>query len=206
MNIIEFIALFGIMIVLAAMPSASVFLVVTRSATLGIINGLAVSAGIVLGDLILVIFALLGLSIVADTMGSLFIVIKILGGLYFLWFGFSLLRVKNSTKIKYNNTKNKNNLFASFISGFFLTLGDIKAILFYASLFPLFIDLSVIQVSEIVVILLATIFSVGGVKIIYAIYANKLISYIKDSNIKTMLRKIVGSFMMGIGGYLIVKV
>ena len=48
MSIIETITLFGIMVALAAMPSASVALIVTRSATLGIGNGFAVAVGIVL--------------------------------------------------------------------------------------------------------------------------------------------------------------
>lgn len=206
MNITESITLFGIMVALAVIPSASVALVVTRSATLGVLNGFAVCVGIVLGDLILIIFALLGLSVVAHTMGSLFVVIKVLGGVYLLWFGFSLLRVKTLTKIESENTKSKSNFLVGFFAGFFLTLGDIKAILFYASLLPLFIDLSLIQVSEIVMILVITIFSVGGVKVIYAIFANKLLSYVKNSNVKDILRKIVGSFMMGLGSYLLIKI
>ena len=41
MSIIESIALLGIMVALAAMPSTSVALVVTRAATLGVKNGLS---------------------------------------------------------------------------------------------------------------------------------------------------------------------
>jgi len=51
MSIIETITLFGIMVALAAMSSASVALVVTRSVTLGVGNGIAVAIGIVLGNL-----------------------------------------------------------------------------------------------------------------------------------------------------------
>lgn len=51
MSIIEIITLFGMMIALAALPSASVALVVTRSATFGVASGVAVTAGIILGDL-----------------------------------------------------------------------------------------------------------------------------------------------------------
>jgi len=48
MSIIDIITLLGIMIALAALPSASVALVITRSATLGVANGVAVTAGIIL--------------------------------------------------------------------------------------------------------------------------------------------------------------
>ena len=76
MSIIETISLFGIMAALAAMPSTSVALVVTRSATLGVGNGIAVAMGIVLGDLVFIMLAILGLSVVAEAMGNLFVVIK----------------------------------------------------------------------------------------------------------------------------------
>jgi len=46
MSIIEIITLFGIMIALAALPSASVALVIMRSVTLGVANGVAVTVGI----------------------------------------------------------------------------------------------------------------------------------------------------------------
>jgi threonine/homoserine/homoserine lactone efflux protein len=48
------------MITLAAIPSTSVALVVTRSATMNPANGVAVTTGIMLGDLIIVVLAILG--------------------------------------------------------------------------------------------------------------------------------------------------
>ena len=88
MNLYEAIPLFGIMVALAAVPSASVVLVVTRSATLGVANGIAVSAGIVLGDLVFLGLAILGLAAAAEAMGSLFVFLKVMAGLYLLWLGF----------------------------------------------------------------------------------------------------------------------
>jgi threonine/homoserine/homoserine lactone efflux protein len=57
------------MLVLAAIPSASVALVVTRSATLGIKNGISVACGIVLCDLIFVALAILGMGFLAKQWG-----------------------------------------------------------------------------------------------------------------------------------------
>lgn len=72
MSIIESTALLGIMVTLAAMPSTSVALVVTRAATLGVKNGIAVAAGIVVGDLLFVMLVILGLSALAEALGSFF--------------------------------------------------------------------------------------------------------------------------------------
>jgi threonine/homoserine/homoserine lactone efflux protein len=69
MTATSIISLLVTMLILAAIPSASVALVVTRSATLGIKNGISVACGIVLGDLIFVALAILGMSVLAETMG-----------------------------------------------------------------------------------------------------------------------------------------
>jgi threonine/homoserine/homoserine lactone efflux protein len=193
------------MVALAVIPSASVALVVARSVTLGVSNGLAVAVGIVLGDLVFIALALLGLSVVAEAMGSLFMLVKILGGLYLIWLGFSLVSKKGFTKIVANKADNNRSLATSFVAGFILTLGDIKAIIFYASLLPIFVNLSAIQASDIMALILITVFGVGGVKAIYAIISTKVAAYTQKTNVEVAARKTVGGIMIGAGGYLIVK-
>ncbi|NOY71939.1 MAG: LysE family translocator [Gammaproteobacteria bacterium] len=205
MSIIESFTFAGIMVALAAVPSTSVALVVTRSATLGVANGVAVATGIVLGDLVFIMLAIFGLSMVAETMGSMFIVIKILGGAYLLWLGFSLLTSNSSSTVRSKHPNSKSSLIASFMAGFLLTLGDIKAIVFYASLMPVFMDLSVLKASEILVVIFVTIFCVGGVKVIYVLLANKVTAYALSRKIENKARKVAGGFIVGAGSYLIIK-
>jgi len=193
------------MVALAVLPSASVALVITRSATLGVANGIAVTAGIILGDLVFILLAIFSLTIVAETIGSLFMIVKYLGATYLLWLGYTLVTSKSTTTITIDKTVKKQNLVTSFLAGFILTLGDIKAIVFYASLFPVFINLSALQVSDILVIISVMAVSLGGVKIIYAFSAAKVVSYARSNKFDNAARKIAGSFMLGAGGYLIVK-
>ena len=205
MSIIETISLFGIMAALAAMPSTSVALVVTRSATLGVGNGIAVAMGIVLGDLVFIMLAILGLSVVAEAMGNLFVVIKYLGAVYLLWLGFSLLKARSKATITVNKTREKGSLVASFIAGFILTLGDIKAVIFYVSLFPVFIDLSALQVTEILIVIFVTVASVGGVKVLYALSATKVAKLARELKFENSVTKAAGGLIVGAGTYLIVK-
>lgn len=193
------------MVALAAIPSASTALVITRSATLGVANGLAVAGGIVLGDLVFIAFALFGLSVIAEAMGSLFVIVKTAAGFYLIWLGCSLFFNSGVRKIKTSKINNNRSLIASFIAGFVLTLGDVKAIIFYASLLPVFIDLSVIRSSDVVVLICITIISVGGVKAIYAIVSNKIAAYAHRNNMHALSRKTAGGLMVGVGGYLVVK-
>lgn len=205
MSIIEIITLCGIMIALAILPSASVALVITRSVTLGVANGVAVTAGIILGDLVFILLAISGLAVVAETMGSLFVVIKYLGAIYLLWLGYSLIASKSMTTVAVDKAAKKQNLVTSFIAGFILTLGDIKAIIFYASLLPVFVNLHTVQSSDILNIISVMIISLGSVKIFYVFSAAKIVTFAANKKFDGLVRKTAGGFMMGVGGYLIIN-
>ncbi len=204
MTISATISLFGVLLVLAAIPSASVMLVVSRSALHGTANGAAVSLGIVLGDLIFVALALLGMSFLAEVMGAFFVIIKYVAGTYLLWFGYTLLRSGEKVKIVGNGTSSRS-LFTSFSAGLLLTLGDVKAILFYASLFPAFVDLSRVSAQSVALICLVTIVAVGGVKLFYAYLAHRIMCRLQSEKTRRITRSGAGICMLGAGVYLIVK-
>lgn len=205
MSIFDSLSLFIIMITLAAIPSTSVALVVARSATHGVANGVAVSAGIVLGDLVFIVLAVMGLSLIAQSMGWLFMLVKYIGGAYLIWLGISLIAVKDSTAANSDNTSNKDGLLTSFLAGLFLTLGDVKAIFFYVSLFPTFIELSSLSVFDVFIIVVIAVVSVGGVKVAYAISASKVVTISRHKRLQTIIKKLAGGFMLGAGSYLIIK-
>ncbi|WP_295878568.1 LysE family translocator [uncultured Thiohalocapsa sp.] len=189
MGIIETLMLFGILALLAASPSASVALVVTRSATAWIADGAAVAAGIVLGDLVFILLTVLGLSAAAEAMGSLFMALKYLGAAYLIWLGVSLFRTGHKTTESAFSGRGTGSLTASFLAGFALTLGDVKAILFYASLFPMLLDLAALRMLDVAVIVVTTIAAVGGVKLIYALSATKLAAMAKGLALASAARK-----------------
>jgi threonine/homoserine/homoserine lactone efflux protein len=116
-----------------------------------------------------------------------------------------LFSKSGATKNTANKTNNKRSLAASFMAGFVLTLGDIKAIILYASILPVFVNLSAVQASDIVALIFITVFSVGGTKAIYAIFANDVAACAQKTNMESAARKTVGGLMVGAGGYLIVK-
>ncbi len=205
MSIIDCLSLFIIMLVLAAIPSTSVALVVARSATRGIINGIAVAGGIVFGDLIFILLTLSGLSFLAETFAGLFLIIKYLGGLYLIWTGLRLLTPDRKSDVNFAQQPQSRSLLAGFIAGLLLTLGDIKAIVFYLSLFPAFIDTGSMEAVDTGIIIIITLLSVGGVKIAYAIAAGKFVTRLPDFTYRWQTEKIAGGFMAGTGIYIIAK-
>jgi threonine/homoserine/homoserine lactone efflux protein len=205
MSIIEAISLFLIMLTLALIPSSSVALVVTRSVTHGIFNGVSVSLGIVVGDLIFILLSILGLSAVAETMEWLFLTIKYMGATYLIWLGYTLLTSKSTMPLTLDESKQKGSLIASFLAGLLLTLGDIKAIFFYVSLFPIFLNIKTLQFSDILIIMLVTIVAIGGIKISYAFSANKIARKSNWNNLEEKIKILAGIFMISSGCYLILN-
>lgn len=205
MNLIEALSLFTLMLALAALPSTSVALVVTRSATAGLANGVAVAAGIVLGDLVFVLLAILGMAAVAEYLGGLFLVLRYLGGAYLIWLGLSLWRAQPPAAFGLSRHP-ASGLSTSFLAGFILTLGDVKAIFFYASLLPAFVDLAAVSATDIALIVAITMLTVGGVKVAYAYGARQLVGLAGGLRRGPgWARRTVGGFMVGAGAYLIAK-
>ncbi|MCR8921609.1 LysE family translocator [Dasania sp. GY-MA-18] len=201
MSIVEIVTLFTVMVALALIPSTSVALVVARASMAGFLSGAAVAAGIVVGDLIFVICAVLGMAALAEVMGELFLIMRYLAGIYLIGLGINLINSKPLLPAKSPSST----LSASFLSGLIVTLADVKAIFFYASLFPAFVDLTTVSLSEILILIALTIVAVGGVKLGYAYSANKLASLFTNTKTQRTFKLAAGSLMAGIGAYLLIK-
>lgn len=204
MTAYDLLGLFLVMSALAAIPSASVALVVVRSATVNVRNGIATAVGVVAGDLIFITMAMMGLVALSEIMGAFFAMIRYLAAGYLVWLGWQLIRHAADTRVV-NAGQAKGGMAISFLSGLALTLGDIKAILFYASLFPAFVDIASLTRSDGVLIMLVTVVAVGGVKVAYALAANRIACLSKDVVFRQEARVAAGGLLVGAGGYLIVK-
>ena len=196
--------LFFTMMLLAALPSTSVAVVITRSVTGGLPHGIAAAAGIVVGDLVFVLLALFGLSAIAESLGSFFVIIKILGGAYLIWLGVGLLRARPSGATA-KQEPSEGPLLISFAAGLLLTLGDLKAIFFYVSFFPMVLDLDKLSSNEIATIIAITILAVGGIKIFYAILAQRIMTRHASHRFARPTQIAAGTCMIGAGTALIVK-
>ena len=115
-----------------------------------------------------------------------------------------MIRDRNKISVL-KNSDSGGGMAVSFLSGLFLTLGDVKAIFFYASLFPIFIEISALRLADILLIVLVTIVSVGSVKLAYAFGAKKVASMSERFKLEEEARSGAGVLMVGSGCYLIAK-
>ena len=203
------ITLFLVLAGMAALPSSSVALVVARSALSGVRHGCAVAAGIVIGDLIFMAMAILSMAALASQLGALFALIKYAAALYLIWFGVGLIRAQLSGASPAEGSPApgtaRGGLPASFAAGLLLTLGDIKAIFFYASLLPTFTDLGALSGADIMLLSVITVIAVGGVKVVYAVTARRLAAKATGFAYRKQAKTLAGAFFVAAGGYLILK-
>lgn len=201
MTLDTILALFGAMTALAIIPSLSVLTVVARSAALGFNHGLATTVGIVSGDLVFIVLAISGLAAVSENNNSLFVVVKYFGGAYLIWLGIKLAQSRGKfAEIEVEPTS----WFSSFLCGLLITLGDQKAILFYISFFPAFLDLSRVSVTDTTIVMIIATVAVGGVKLGYAYLAERVKSLLIN-RVHRKMNLVAGSVLISTGILLIVK-
>ena len=196
-------ALLGTMIVLAVIPSVSVLAVSARAAALGFTHGMFTALGIVIADIIFILIAVYGLALVAELMGEQFRWIKYLGGIYLIWLGLALWRAESKTRD--SDAVKQSSLGSSFLTGFLITLGDQKAILFYLGFFPAFIDLNQVTTADTLIIILIAIISVGGAKLVYAYLADRASLLFKNTRAIRWINCLAGSVMIAVGVVLLLK-
>jgi len=139
------------MMVLAASPGPGVFATVARSLASGFRPALGVISGIILGDIIFLLLATFGLSVIAQALGDLFLVVKICGGAYLVFLGVKLW-VKNPEFASGQYGKCTGLGWENFTSGLIITLSNPKVILFYCGFLPSFLDLSLLTMFDLMVV------------------------------------------------------
>jgi threonine/homoserine/homoserine lactone efflux protein len=203
MTFSRIVALFVAMISLAIIPGPGVIAVVARTVASGLIHGIVTVIGIVVGDYIFILLAVFGLSALTETMGSLFVLVKYLGGVYLIWLGIGLWRTKSKT-VEVDGIQESSWL-SNFQCGLFITLGEPKAIFFYISFLPAFLDLSRISIIDTLIIMISATIVVSGASLTYAYMVDKARLLLKSDRAKKGINIIAGSVMMGTGIFLMAK-
>jgi len=203
LSLASILALLGTLVVLAVIPSVSVLAVSARAAAFGFTHGMFTALGIVIADIIFILVAVYGLALIAGLMGEQFTLIKYIGGGYLIWLGISLWRT--DSRARKSDTVKQSSLGSSFLTGFLITLGDQKAILFYLGFFPAFIDLSRMTPADTLIIITIAIVGVGGAKLVYAYLADRASLLFENTRAIHGINMLAGGVMIAVGMFLLAK-
>jgi threonine/homoserine/homoserine lactone efflux protein len=203
MTLLSIAGLAAAMFFLAITPGPGVFTTVSKALSSGFKHTVPVIIGIVFGDLIFLLFAIYGLSTIAESFNALFLVIRYLGSGYLVWLGIKLWR-STPGSIDVADIKTQSGKY-SFLGGLSITLGNPKVILFYLSFLPTFVRLDQLSTFDIMVVATVVSLVLGSVMLFYAYTASRTRELLKSASAQKKMNKTAGTVMIGTGALLLSK-
>ncbi|MEQ8207141.1 MAG: LysE family translocator, partial [Woeseia sp.] len=164
------------------------------------LHGAATALGVVAGDVVFILAAILGMVAIAESVEVLPVLLHYVGAAYLIWLGIRTLRTGAVSESA--DPQTSSSIIASFMAGLLLTLADQKAIFFYLVFFPAFIDMSVMTAADIgIVVIIATV-AVGGAKLGYAFLSSKA-KHWQNRKVDRVIRLVAALIMIAVGLFLL---
>jgi leucine efflux protein len=196
LGISDFGAYCAAILLFLALPGPGTFALLTSTAKGGLRGGAAATAGVILGDQVLLWLAVAGVAAVMAANPMLFKAVQYAGAAYLGWIGLKLIFAKPGSA---SPVRIEPRQYAR--QAFFITLLNPKAIVFYMAFFPLFIDPATHRGAVTFAAMAATI------AVITALYGLTLCAFANAISDKVRahqrlargLEKLAGVFLIGFG-------
>lgn len=184
-----------------AAPGPGVIATAARSAAFGFRSTAPFILGIATGDLVYVLFAILGLSMVAGMLGELFVVVRWAGAAYLIYLGVKAWRqpVKSPSAIADDSLTTRRSHARAYAGGLFLSLGNPKVIIFYLSFLPTFVDLTTLSFGGGATIVATVLSVLIGVLSGYALLGLQARRLFSTERAMRNINRAAGSAMIGAG-------
>jgi threonine/homoserine/homoserine lactone efflux protein len=182
--------------VAAAIPGPGVTALVARALGSGFRSSLAMSFGLMLGDLTYLTAVVLGLAFVAQSFGMAFLAIKWAGVAYLAFLAWRFW-TSGITPEAIEARKARGGLVSSFIAGLTVTLGNPKTMIFYLAITPTIVDLKTITLADYAILVALTIVVLFVVLVPYLALAAKARWFLKSPRALKVLNRTAAGFMMG---------
>lgn len=182
-------------------PGPDMLYIVARSSAQGARAGAAAALGIAAGCVVHIMAAAFGLSAVIAASATAFTVLKVLGAVYLIYVGVSLLRT-SGTSPRANAMANfaPAKLRAIFIQGFMTNALNPKVALFFLALLPQFIDADAPS-KPLAFLFLGAIFNLNGTlwNLLVAWSAARFSVGLERTRLAVWLNRCIGGVFIGLG-------
>jgi threonine/homoserine/homoserine lactone efflux protein len=200
MTITSILAYAGALFIAAAIPGPGMTAIVARALGSGFRPTFFMGLGLILGDLCYLTAVILGLSYVAQTFVTPFLIIKFAGTLYLAYIAWKLWTA--GLLPQDIEARKSAGAVASFFSGLFVTLGNPKTMLFYVALVPTLIPLDAIGASDFALLVGTTFVVLMSVLIPYILLAAKARLLLKQPSALKFLNRAAASILAGTAAYI----
>ncbi|WP_233836990.1 LysE family translocator [Paraburkholderia sp. ZP32-5] len=178
----------------AATPGPSVVALVSRVITSGWRGIMPFVAAMWIGEVIWLSMAMAGLSVLAQTFESIFVVLKWLGSAYLCWLALKMWRQPvDQTNDDLPRTRSALSMFGA---GMAVTLGNPKVMVFYVALLPSLIDLSSVGFRQWAIVAAVTLGTLVTVDLSWIFAAHKARFLLRTPRALRIANR-VGAFALG---------
>lgn len=161
----------GALGIAAAIPGPGVAAVVGQSIGNGLKASLFLLSGIILGDLTYLTVAIAGLASIAKSFAGGFLVIKIMGAIYLVYLAWKMWSSPGGLATV--GVSGRSTSLGSFLTGYSVTLGNPKTIVFYLALLPTVLDLRGIGLAQWGALVVVTALTLVATLAPYAVLAHR---------------------------------
>jgi threonine/homoserine/homoserine lactone efflux protein len=178
-----------------ATPGPGVAALIARVLGQGLMGVAPFIAGYFVGDMIWLIFAATGLSVIAKTFAGIFVAIKFAGVVYLLYLAW---RMATAPAIVAEAPTPATRGWRAFLGSLSLTLGNPKVMVFFLSIMPLVVDvrtLTALALFELAVVCAIVIFSTLA---LYAFAANRARRFLRSTRATRFINRAAGGLMAGV--------
>lgn len=180
----------------AATPGPEIAALLSRSLSGGLVSSLPLALGIMLGKLLLLTAAVVGLTTLVHFLGPLFIVLKVSGAGYLVWLG--IKKWKHAQRVLGANEKPPTvNPVAEIGLGLTMTLSNPIAIVFYLALLPGVIDVSGVSLTSYLILCSLLLVVMSGIVIGYGLLAEAARKLFSSSHTSKWFDRTAGVIMLG---------
>lgn len=187
----------GVAIATILLPGPAVMLTLNNSIQRGILKSLAGILGIALAIFLVAIISATSLGIVLASSAIAFNIIKIFGAAYLIYLGIKMFRSEATNNDLFK--EQEGSFFKCFMEGFLVSVSNPKAVIFFMSIFPQFIDLTQEYSPQFILLAVTFSFLVIVIHTIYAVSASFAKSKLSSQKGSSLLNKISGGVFVSFG-------
>jgi threonine/homoserine/homoserine lactone efflux protein len=188
----------GAIFILFITPGPVWVALTARAMAGGFASAWPLAVGVVLGDILWPLLAIMGVSWVASSFDGVLSVLRYVAAGIFLFMGAMLIRNADHS-IASDSRLTKPGRWAGFLAGVAVILGNPKAILFYMGLLPGFFDLRVITKWDVVAILLVSSLVPLIGNLCLAIFVSKIRLLLRTPSALRRVNIVSGCMLISVG-------
>lgn len=194
MSLELWIAYVGTILVLMVTPGPSQLLMLSNSIGNGFRRSLATASGDLTANLLQMVVASLGLASIIVKAQALFMFFKWAGVVYLIYLGVKIIFSNGSNK---NACSLKSSIKKLYLQGFFTSAANPKAVIFFAALFPQFIDTTAPLLNQFVILSITYLTIDGLFLCCYGKFADAVNKNQLPSIISKRMNYFTGSLLIG---------